>query len=78
MLKTIIEKAIGEDIGDGYVQEYSMGYNLAKAEMRAKIPQIVEEIVKEIRNYPIPRTDIDWEVFLPMEALIKSLTENHD
>lgn len=56
MLKSILEKAIGEDKvksdldyldGTGYKNE---GYNLAKAEMRAKIPQVVEEVIGIIRD----------------------------
>jgi hypothetical protein len=61
-ITTILEKAIGEDkvenITSETESEYSyqkrnnqcIGYNLAKAELRAKIPAIQEAIVREIRN----------------------------
>lgn len=64
MLKPILDKAIGEDDpswrdfeGDIITQTTSVltgmkaiGYNEAKAEMRAKIPQVVEEVIGIIRD----------------------------
>lgn len=85
MLKTILEKAIGEDkqiacnpthtkasggnMSVCYNCSSAGGYNEAKAEMRTKIPQVVEEVRSGLKN--LPQDERDW-----YEWLFKSLTEN--
>jgi hypothetical protein len=51
-MKDIIEKAIGEPktFPERESDEYDAGYQACQAEMRAKIPQIVEEINRIINN----------------------------
>lgn len=97
MLKSILDKAIGEEADikwfgklnyddkeafrrradtDADADLIYWGYNLAKAEMRAKIPQVVEEFAGFIidkfggmdgNTFKLGKTEIE---------IIKSLTEN--
>lgn len=91
MLKTILDKAIGydkptelcENLCDSCLK--AEGYNLAKAEMRAKIPQVVEEVMcflkgkQELFN-SIPHDEYGYKKIkttdLNITGIIKSLTEN--
>lgn len=79
MLKSILEKAINgisdagelfhDDLSDRYIKAITWGMDIAKSEMRAKIPQVVEEVRNILKN--LPQDERDWE-----EWLFKSLTEN--
>lgn len=92
MLKSILEKAISECKNTSHFYPdkshqriLDKGYRLAKAEMRAKIPQVVEELMcflkgkQELFN-SIPHDEYGYKKIkttdLNITDLIKSLTEN--
>jgi hypothetical protein len=52
-----------EIYGNQRIVAYANGYNRAKAELRAKIPAIQEEIVKEIVNWAKKRCEDNKRVF---------------
>ena len=90
MLHDIISKAIGEDDpswrefeGDIITQTTAVltgmkaiGYNEAKAEMRAKIPQVVEEVIGIIKDILKREKEAkaDSIIIEEIEYIIKSLT----
>lgn len=79
MLKTIIEKAI-YDIEIPMKAENAdqliglqLGMRYTQEEIRAKIPQIADEVVGVIEELPYSHAD-DNRVYVCREELIKSLT----
>lgn len=76
-MKDIILKAIGEDKDENVdsVPEsvFNYSYNMAKREMRAKIPQIVEEVGKAIDMLRDKFHD-DTNCFYAIDEIVESLT----
>lgn len=83
-LTTIIEEwlpnekihQLPDDVGSPHETEHDRGHNECIREIKSKIPQLVEEIEKELdwKNWGLGNTPNDNEIIEGYESRLKSLT----